>query len=107
MTYAELNAYVTTIGKEKIFGFNFDNSRRVHRKLKPDPSDPTGKKKMIQTFDERFTLNAALEAIVVSERDVYTDIYVHNYIPIETVQGLYVLDNPEDMIKIDPRYCLG
>jgi hypothetical protein len=102
MDLAMLNTYIATIGKDKILGFNFDNSRRVARRLLTNNLGV----QYIEAFDDRFTINVALEAIIIREPDIY-GVDVLNYIPIEGIQGVYAVDDPAHIAEVDVRYSLG
>jgi hypothetical protein len=99
MNIATLGIIVTTIGKDNVVGFLFDNVRRAHRRKKDDGS--------FETFDERFLLDVDTGCVVVEETNITSGIKIKTYIPAEYVQGLTVIENADDIYKVDFRYILG
>jgi hypothetical protein len=96
-TATELQVYIDKIGKDNIFGINFDNSKRVARREREGG---------VESFDDRFVIDTDLDAVVISEKDQYGIPY-KVYLPIDTIQAIYAVDNPADVGKIDKRYTVG
>ena len=97
MTFAFLESVITEIGKELIVGFTIDNSRRTLRKTIDG---------VVQTFDERFTLDAATEALIVLDADP-TGVEFKTYTHAENIQAIITVTTAEDVGKLDKRYAVG
>jgi hypothetical protein len=94
-----LNNMITAYGKDHILGFSFDNSRRVYRRVNYTAHTA-------ESFDDRFTINTTLESIEILEPDTDGKSIKH-IIPIQYIQTVFVLTNPEDIFTLNMRYSLG
>jgi hypothetical protein len=97
MTYALLVTSINTIGKDKIVGFAMDNNRRAVRRERDN---------IVESFDDRFTLDPALECLVLLDRDP-AGIPFKTYTHVENIQGIFAVEDPLHAGALDKRYCIG
>ena len=104
MNYDVLIALIDSIGKDKIVGISYDNSKRTTvRDMYDAQGKPTGQR---ESFDDRFTIDQTHDCIVVSDLDSGRVPY-KTYIPLICVQGIIAVEDAADRNKINMRYTVG